>query len=213
MKSLLRPLLLLLAASPTNTLAQAPAPDPVPAVTEDPVHGELRAFREQVVKAVNAQDLDQLLTYLTDDVLVTWQNAEISRGPGEVREYFNRMLHGERPIVQSVSLNPIPDQLTKIIGESGMAHGTSNDRFVLTDGRDFTIHSVWSATVVKQDGAWKIASFHASADIFDNPIMWIAVRQTATWSAIAGVLGGLGMGLLIAWLLRRRSRGAHAATG
>ncbi len=179
---------------------------------EDPRHGELRAFRQRVVKAINNNDVDSLLTHLSDDVVVTWQNAETSRGHKGVREYYDRMMHGPDPIVKTISSNPVPDQLTQLFGDTGLAHGKSDDHFVLTDGREFTIGTVWSAAVAKQDGDWKIASFHASTNMFDNPILWQAVRQTAMVSGLSALAIGAALGGLVTWLLRRGKAAPHAAS-
>lgn len=192
--------------------AQEPAPDSAAAAKEDPAHEELREFRKQVVKAIADNDIDSLLTHLTDNVVVTWQNAEISRGPEEVRKYYDRMMKGPNAIVKSLSSNPVPDQLTNLFGDTGVAHGGSDDHFVLTDGSEFTIHTVWSATVVKEDGGWKIASFHASTNMFDNAVLWLIVRKAAIWVGAASLVLGLVLGALFMWLTRRQRKPAHGAT-
>ena len=58
--------------------AAEPAADPDAAqqdqetVTEDPVHDELRALRRGILDAYEAKDIDELLTYLQEDVVVTY---------------------------------------------------------------------------------------------------------------------------------------------
>src|SRR5262249_5081294 len=73
-----------------------------PPAQEDPAHNELRALKKQLTDAVNANDLDALLAVLDEKVVVTWQNAEVSRGPQQVREYYDRMMKGDKRIVQSI---------------------------------------------------------------------------------------------------------------
>src|SRR5205085_11953687 len=72
----------------------APAQEPDKSAAENPVHQELRAMRQGVVDAVNKNDVDRLLTYLDKDVVVTWMNAEVSKGPEGVRAYFDKMMKG-----------------------------------------------------------------------------------------------------------------------
>ena len=138
--------------------------------------------------AVNQNDLDALLPLLDKNVIVTWMNGEVSRGPEGVRAYYDRMMKGDKRIVESVTINPEVDELTHLYGDTGVAFGSSRDHFKLTDGRDFEVLSRSSATLVLADGKWRIANFHASANVFDNPILWIAVKQTALWVGIGAPL-------------------------
>jgi ketosteroid isomerase-like protein len=184
---------------------EADAPTP-----EDPAHQELRELRDQVVDAINDHDVDRLLTYLADDVIVTWQNGEVSRTPAGVRAYYDKMMLDDDPIVAEMTTDPVPAELTHLYGDTGVSQGSSEDRFVLTDGREFTVNTMWTATLVRSNGVWKIASFHASANMFDNPILWIAVRRTAIWTCVAAGLVGILVGALVVYLMRRRSPG-HAA--
>jgi uncharacterized protein (TIGR02246 family) len=186
-------------------LTPAAAQDKSDPNKEHPAHQELRAMRDALIEVVNKHDLDRLLTFLDDDVVVTWQNGEVSRGPKEVRAYYERMMQGPNRVVESVTIAPHVDTLTHLYGDNaGVAHGSSKDHFKLTDGRDLDLDTRWSATVVKKDGQWKIASFHASTNMFDNPVLWIAVRRSMWWIGIAAVLAGLLLGFIAARLLRRR---------
>ena len=191
--------------------AQDPIEKSTESAAEDPAHEELRAFRKQVVEAIGGNDIEKVLPYLTDNVVVTWQNGEVSRGPDEVRKYYDRMMKGPSPVVKSLSSNPVPDQLTNLFGDVGVAHGSSEDHFVLTDGQDFNLKTVWSATVVKQNGAWKIASFHASTNMFDNAVLWLIVRKIAIWVGVGAGLIGIVLGALIVGIAKRRKGAAHAA--
>jgi ketosteroid isomerase-like protein len=174
-------------------------------VKEDTVHDELRALKKELTEAVNANNLDALVALLDDNVVVTWQNAEVSRGPDQVRAYYDRMMKGDKRIVESVHIEPVVDELAHLYGNTGVAFGSSKDHFKLTDGRDFVFESRWSGTMVKKEGKWKVASFHASTNTFDNPIIWIAVKRVGFWTgAIAGA-AGLIIGLAATWLLRRRT--------
>src|SRR5690349_13915630 len=172
---------------------------------EDPAHEALRTLRRGMVDAINKNDLDALLTYLDRDIVVTWMDGRVSRGPQGVREYIEQMTKGENRKVNSYQTEAEVDDLTHLYGDTGVAFGHSRDQFVLTDGRDFVVNTRWTGTLVKKDARWKLASFHASTDMFDNPVLHIAVRRTATWAgAIAGAVG-LAAGFLVAWFLRRRA--------
>jgi uncharacterized protein (TIGR02246 family) len=176
----------------------------VPQEKEDPAHEELRALKRELTAAVNKGDVDAVLSHLDKDVVVTWLNGEVSRGPAGVREYYDRMTKGPQRKVESFATDPTVEELTHLYGNSGIAYGTSKDTFKLTDGSAFTVNSHWSATVVKQDGRWKIANFHASTDMFDNEVLHLALRRTASWTAAIALFIGFLLGSLVVWFLRRR---------
>ena len=191
--------------------AQDSPETPSETVTDDPAHEELRAFRKLVVEAIGSNDIEKLLPYLTDNVVVTWQNGEVSRGPEGVRKYYDRMMKGPSPVVKSLTSNPVPDQLTNLFGDVGVAHGSSDDHFILNDGQEFDLKTVWSATVVKQNGAWKIASFHASTNMFDNAVLWLIVRKIAIWIGVGAGLVGIVLGAIIIGIAKRKKVVAHVA--
>ena len=172
---------------------------------EDPAHAELRALRDGLLDAVNKKDVDALLRLLHPDVVVTWQNAEVSRKPAGVRAYLARMLEGPDRIVDDFSTSVAVDELTILHGgDTGISFGTSRDRFKLRSGRSFDLDSRWSATVVRHEGRWVVASFHASVNLFDNPLLATAQRM-----AIGAAAGALILGVAIGYVVaRRRARRA-----
>jgi ketosteroid isomerase-like protein len=169
---------------------------------EDPAHADLRALRAELVKAINGNHLDDMLALLDDDVVVTFMNAEVGRKPAGVRAYYDKMMNGPNKIVESITIDPTVDELTHLYGDTGVAFGSSKDHFKLTDGRDFVAETRWTGTLVKKDGKWKVASFHASANAFDNPILWIALKRVGMWVGIGAAVLGLVIGFLIG---RRRA--------
>ena len=66
---------------------------PTPQASER-MHEELRALRDGLVKATNESNIDLLLTHLHPNVVVTWQNAEVSRGHAGVRDVEARRVPG-----------------------------------------------------------------------------------------------------------------------
>jgi uncharacterized protein (TIGR02246 family) len=179
---------------------------PVPA--EDPAHQELRALRDRLLRAFNDKDLDALLRDVHPNAVVTWQNGEVSRGHQGIRDYYNRMMTGPNRVVESVKAAADVDELTILHGDrNGLAFGRLEEDFALTDGTAFHLSNRWTADVVKEGGRWVIAGLHVSANIFDNPVLHIAVRRTAWWvggiALAAGLLLG-GVGMALAGRLRGR---------
>lgn len=174
---------------------------------EDPVHAELRTVRDDLINAVNNNDRDALIKQLHPNVTVTWMNGEVSRGPEEVKAYYDKMMSGPNKIVQTIQVYPKVDRLSDMYGDTALSYGSSDDHFKLTSGLEFDVHSRWSAVLVKHEGKWKVAQFQAGANLFDNPLL-NAAKKTAIWASILAGVVGLGAGFLAARLLGRPTGGA-----
>lgn len=186
-------------APPATAPALASGPD------EEATHQELRSLRASVVEAMNQANVDALVQHLDEHAIITWQNSELSRGPAGFREYYTRMMTGPNRVVSKLTIKPEVDDKANLYGNTAFAVGHSDDTFTLTDGREFTVATRWSATVVKNDGRWRIVGVHLSANMFDNPILKIAVQETAKWTGIIAVLLGLVVGGVIGrWLTRSK---------
>jgi ketosteroid isomerase-like protein len=184
-------------------LAAADDVKPVPA--EDPAHGELRALRDRLLGAFNRNDLDALLKDVHPNAVVTWQNGEVSRGHDGIRAYYAKMMTGPNRVVDSVRATADVDELTILYGDrNGLAFGGLEEDFRLTDGTDFHLSNRWTATLVKDGGRWLVAGLHVSANLFDNPVLHIAVRRTALWAGGAGLAAGLVLGAMVVKLVGRR---------
>jgi ketosteroid isomerase-like protein len=187
----------------STATAQESTPPPV----ENPAHNELRALRDGLLDAFEKKDIDRMLTYLTDNVVITVQNAEVVRGHDGVRKFHQRMSEGDNRLVESLKTNLEVDDLSILYnGDAAIAFGSMNDQFKLKRGMEFDLHSRWTATLVKQDGSWKVAAFHVSTNMFDNGvsnllIKWATIKAGGIALA-AGIVGGV-LGVL--WWTRRKS--------
>jgi len=178
------------------------------AATENPAHQELRELRDGLLAAMNKGDLDGTLKYLHTNCVITWHNAEVSRGHAGVRDYFNRVMTGPNKIVESFTTSLKVDELTILYGDNmGICYGSSDEHFKLANGKDLDVKGRWSATLVKEDGRWQIASLHASTNLFDNVILDLA-KKSVKVVGIVSLIIGLCIGLLIG---RRRKHTAGTA--
>jgi uncharacterized protein (TIGR02246 family) len=169
---------------------------------EDPAHNELRAVRDGLLAGMNRGDIEAQLPFLHPNVVVTWHNAEVSRGREGVRKYVDGMLKGPSKVVESFGAEVKVDELSILYGgDTAIAFGSALERFTMLGGRKFEFTGRWSATLVKEDGKWLVANLHTSDNIFDNPMVK-AVTKTVRWLAGAGVA----LGALVGWLIARRWR-------
>ena len=168
------------------------------------VHNALRQLKTRMVAAMNRNDIDAMLAELHPDVVITWQNAEVSRGREAVRAYLVRNTRGANPIVKSYHADIDVDQLTALYGgDTGIAYGSSTERFDLRGGMNFTLHGRWSATMVNDHGRWLLASVHASSNLFDNPLVSATKKMLYVAVTIAFVVA-----LVLGWFLGRRRAAA-----
>lgn len=180
-------------------LAQAPvaaAPSP------EALHDEIRAIRDEILAAIAKGDFAAIVPHLHPNVVFTPMNNEICRGPEEVRAYFDRMLKGPDAVLQSVRFDMKVDRLTDLYGDTGLAYGDSDAVYVMKNGMELPIHTRWTCALVRHEGRWKIAAFHASPNAFDNPIL----EQSKKGAMLkAGGIAGVA-GLVLGFLVGRRRK-------
>lgn len=159
----------------------------------------INQLREGLVDSFVKADIDRMLTHLAPDVIVTWQNGEICRGPEEVRAYYNRMMKGDKPIVKEVKANP--EIIGRhLYGDWALSWGNLHDHFILTDGRDLALNSVFTITTAKRGDRWLVTGYHASVNAFANPVLSLALRKVALWAGLGGGAAGVAL-TFIGWRL------------
>src|SRR5687768_5445525 len=68
---------------------------------------EIKQLRDNLIDAFNKREVDRMLSYLHPDVVVTWQNAEVSHGREGVRKYYERMMVGPDSVVVDMRSSPV----------------------------------------------------------------------------------------------------------
>ena len=186
---------------------QAPSTRPAAVTTADPTQA-IAQMREELIDAFNKGDLDRLLSHLDPDVVITWQNGEVCRGPDAVRAYYNKMMTGPEKRVDKVSADPKVDD-RHVYGDWAVSWGRMNDHFVLTDGSNLDMNSRFTATIAKRGDVWKVSSFHVSVNAFANPIMKTVAKKAG---GVGAMIGGL-LGLIVGRLIGRRRAAPPPPTG
>jgi len=177
-------------------------------------HAALRALRDSLIDAWNRRDMDALIAHVDPNVVVTWQNGEVSRGPEGIRKFYDEVMVGPNRIISDISSKLTVDELSVLHGDdTAIAFGSIHDDLTLSHGvaraafldvgNKLSMDSRWSATAVKKDGQWKLASYHVSLDAFSNPILDKAISTAERTAVIAGI-GGVLAGAILAWFLARR---------
>jgi ketosteroid isomerase-like protein len=165
---------------------------------EDPAHNELRTLRSEVIEAITKGDIDSVIRHVHSNVVVTWQNNEVCRGHEGLRDFFNRM---GKQTFRGYKVPPTPDELTILYGgDTGVSFGQTVAQYTLF-GKEYDLKSRWTATLVKENGKWLLASYHISMNVLDNPLL-NGAKQALFWAAG----GALVAGLIVGWLVRRPRR-------
>lgn len=172
------------------------------AVVEDPVHAELRAMRTNVINAISSGDIERQLPFVHSNVVVTWQNSEVARGHQGLRDFYAKI---GKNAFKGYSTPPTPDELTILHGtNTGVSFGESVAQYNLF-GRPFEFRNRWTATLVKDNGRWQLASYHVSVNALDNPLINAAKRSLLAAGGLAGAIG-LILGIVLGRAGRRRAQ-------
>jgi len=197
----LLPLVIFASLSPTLR-AQGTKP-----VTDADALSAINSLRTELVDAFNKGDVDRLISHLDPDIVITWQNGEVSRGPDGVKAYYNKMMTGPDRKVQKLSAEPAVDD-RHIYGDWAVSWGNLHDEYTLNDGTSFKFDSRFTATIAKRGAEWKVVAFHASVNAFDNPILKLAAKKVGM---MAGVGAGV-IGLLIGFIAAKATGKRRAPT-
>jgi len=162
----------------------------------------IKVFRE-IEASINAQSVDRMVTQMAPEATVTWLNGEVSHGHEEIKAYYNRMVRGEKRILDKYVTAAKLGAPAKFYGngEVAVADGSTEDEFFPVSRGVFRLSSNWTATCAKIDGKWKVVALHLSSNVFTNPLLDEA--KSLVWYAAGGGLAG---GFVLGWLMSRLRR-------
>lgn len=180
------------------------------------IHDELRALKDGAEEAFNLigrsgkdGDIEPILEFVHDNFVLVAMNGDISVGKQGIRDYFKDKMAGPEATVASVHHTFNVAALSTLYGDdTAVAYGDSVGTYELIDGRTLVADTYWTATMVKENDRWFLASFQFGPSIFDNPVVDAAIGMVYKAAAIAGVIG-LIVGFLLARLLGRRRGGSN----
>ena len=168
---------------------------------EEADHEELRGMMRAATTALNAHQIDALAPLMAREFVITTVDGQTFRNLSQFKAYIDG-LYGTR--VQKIEFHPEAAELTKFIGaDTGLSWGKSTDTYTFKNGDARTMTSYWTATLQRQDGRWKLASLHISANVLDNPVIE-AVKRCVWIAAGVGLLAGLILGFVLRGFFKRR---------
>jgi hypothetical protein len=129
-------------------------------------------------------------------------NGDVARGHQAIRDYYAKMMTGPNKVVEKVTVNFLPDDLTILYqaDTAGVCYGKTQDHYVLTDGTKMDLSARWTGTFVKENGKWLVTAFHYSTNMFDNPVLDRLKKLTLGLS-----IGSIVIGLVLGVVFGRKS--------
>ncbi len=174
-------------------------------------HVALRALRDKAATAIDKQDTKALASCLAKEFAFTAVTQTVLTNEAQVQEFFDRMFRASDAPLVSLKTEPKADILTRFIdANTGVSYGSSRDTYTLKSGKQVVMNVRWSATVVKENGEWKVALAHVGTDFLDNPVLE-GVKKFARNLGLGAGAGGLAVGLVIGGLIGRGKRARTAA--
>ena len=177
---------------------------PFLAADEQADHAALRELRTLYERAVNENNLDLLAPHLASPfhgVMITSRSVESLQ---DMKQYWAAMREMMGPGgTYRVTVQP---ERSTIIGDFAIARGKTSDVVTTDEGRVYRFGTNWTATLHRQNGAWKLMQVQGSMDPVNNEFVRTFVRDAlvkyGSMLAIAALLIGTAIGFLLG---RRRA--------
>lgn len=203
MKTCLTMLVLFGVLVTADATAQETPPNTEAESSEETDREQLRLLREALTEAVIAGDVEKQIEYVTADVVTVWQNNQVARGHDGLREFMKDIKPGGENIFQGYNERPTSDEVTILPGgNTAIASGKSVPHYKWL-GMEFDLENRWTATLLKTDDQWKIAAYHVSGNIVDNPVL-SAAKGSVYWAAGIALAIGLVLGAVGSKLFQKK---------
>lgn len=180
---------------------------PAYAGERDADHEALRGILKTSSEALSSADFDKLKPVLSSKNLtvVTVDNQRF-KSLDEFKAYWDKMFNGPTSLLKGLKVEPTAEAQTEFLSDNvGIVDGTSKETYTFRDGdvRDMTTR--WTAVVDKEDGNWKIAQIHFSANVLDNPVLSAAQKAAGGNIMLPGLVGFALGSLLLGFLGRKKT--------
>jgi ketosteroid isomerase-like protein len=143
-------------------------------------HQALRELRAKVTAAINQRDLKDLRACLAKDFVLTLVDQTVITDEAGLKAYYARMFTDKNAPLAKMATVADADILTRFTDpNTGYCYGSGLDTYTLKHGEVVKVKNRWTAVVVKQDGAWKVAAVHVGVNFLDNPVM--RARTMSFW--------------------------------
>jgi ketosteroid isomerase-like protein len=182
--------------------APTPAPAPAPAANEEADHEALRRLKTAYEDAVRTNRIETLAEHFHADFHGVMVTGRAVNSFVDVQNFWRdlRRLIGEGG-TYTTTVNP---ERSVILGDMALARGTTIDVVRTDDGHEYGVTTLWTATLQRDRGAWKIRTLQGTMDPIGNPFVREFAQRTVVRFASGAGLAGLIAGLLLGAVWQRR---------
>jgi ketosteroid isomerase-like protein len=188
---------------PASAMGMPPqAPTPAPAAGEEADHEALRRLKTAYEDAVRNNQIDTLSGYFHPDFHGVMVTGRAVNSFADVQQFWRdiRGLMGEGGSY-TTTVNP---ERSVILGDIALARGTTNDVVRNSSGHEYRFTTLWTATLQREGGSWKIRTLQGTMDPIGNPFVQEIAKGTVLRYSSAASLTGLVLGLLLGRVWQRR---------
>jgi hypothetical protein len=141
---------------------------------------DLLAVHRELSNAVNTVNVEKAISLIDNRVVFVNIPGTVTIGHEGIRRYFDIMLLAKNAYLRSASFDFEVDGEPVIIDQKfAIAHGHSVNHYQFAAGGTLDLPVNWSASMIKNDGKWKVVSLHVAGNVFNNPLMakayWIMI--------------------------------------
>jgi ketosteroid isomerase-like protein len=167
-------------------------------------HAALRKLKDDVVRAINTRDLDNMDRFMHQPFVATVVTQDSFTDGRALKAYFDGLFSRSVLRISRLTIAAEADELSQIYtGTVAVARGSTKERYELGDGRIFDLAGRWTGVAIKDDGGWKLLAVHTGTNFLDNPVL-TAVEKTTVYFGGAGLAIGAPLGFLVGFFVRRR---------
>lgn len=191
------------AAAQTPQTPSAPPAATAPASPdEEAEHAAIRQLRALYEQAIREGKPEMLAPHIASDFRGVMVTGRLVKNVEELQRYWADIQGLIGPGgTYTTTLNP---ERSVILGDIALARGSTDDVVVTDEGREFRFTSLWTATLQKVDGVWKVRQMQGSIDPVDNAFVREFGRRALMPAAGAAGAVGLVVGVGLGWWLARR---------
>ncbi|MCP4073447.1 MAG: hypothetical protein GY742_17170 [Hyphomicrobiales bacterium] len=183
------------------------APETAKAQTADPNgpdHEQLHQLLISITETINQGRFRDVEKFFYKDFAGTVITQDVLTSKKDIDAYFDKWFSGDSALIKSLKIAPEADALSRIYDDKfATVYGSNIETYELTNGKIYEVNSRWTASLIKDQGTWKILTVHNGVNFLDNPVLTVA-GQSTLWFGAGGLLIGFFIGLLAMFLFKKR---------